>query len=146
MDGLASYITTSTGTRVHRRAHILRPELLSIGGGCVVHEGVVIHCFPRVSIGQSVVLHARATLRPPSPTEPLLIGDNVVVGPDCVVEARLLGTGVMLEAGCVVGPRCTLHDGVRVTCGSVVPPDTFAAPGTVLHGVPAVPLAVSHTG
>lgn len=148
----AQFITTSTGTRIHKKCTITRPELLSIGGGCVIHANSQLHCFPRMSIGQRVVMEAGAIIRAPPAVaaeglsaEACLIGDSVYIGPGCVVEAKILGSHVQLEAGCTVGRGAVLHDGVRVAAGAVVPPDTVAMPGTVLQGVPARPVAV-HTG
>lgn len=145
----AQFITTSTGTKIHRKSTITRPELLNIGGGCTIQAGAQVHCFPRMSIGQAVVVDAGAIVRAPPavPAEGLnaeacLIGDAVYIGPGCVVEAKTLGSHVYLEAGCVVGRGAVLHDGVRVGAGAVVPPDTVAMPGTVLQGLPARPVAV----
>jgi dynactin 5 len=155
----SEYISTASGSRVHRSAQLRRPDRIALGGRCVIEgRGTVLHSDrapitlgSRVAVGEGVTLRPGEAAAPraagaggggPTPPqqpplyEPMTLGDGVVVGRDSVVEARHVGTGARIGAGCVVGPRCVVHDGAVLVDLCVLPPDTVVPPLAVVAGCP----------
>lgn len=97
-----------------------------------------------VSIGKYSILSLSSTVHPPRKLHrgqfshhPLKLAENVFVGPNAVVEAASVGSGVWIGAGAVVGKLAILRDGCRVLEGSVVPAGMVIGPGEVVGGRPA---------
>jgi carbonic anhydrase/acetyltransferase-like protein (isoleucine patch superfamily) len=84
----------------------------------------------RVQLLEGTVLHLL-------PDGLLLLEDDVVVGPGCVIHGCHLGRGTVVEPGAIVADHAVLGEGCLVTAGSVVKQRTEAPPRSVLEGFPA---------
>ena len=97
-----------------------------------------------IMIGRYSFISTGSILRPPSKLHrggfsyhPLKIGENVFVGPGCVIEAAQLGNNVWIGRGAVLGKMCIVKDMVKILEGSVIPPGMVVASGSVIGGRPA---------
>ena len=97
-----------------------------------------------LSIGRYSHLSPRSVLHPPSkPTRgtqtyyPLKMGEHVLIAPDAVVEAAVVGSYVHVGRGAVVGKFAILKDYVRVLDGAVVPPGMVVPSFSIVAGRPA---------
>ncbi|MCJ1233484.1 hypothetical protein MMC14_001442 [Varicellaria rhodocarpa] len=96
-----------------------------------------------IAIGRYSFISTGAVLHPPGKLHrgvyshhPLKIGDNVYVGPGCVIEAASIGNMVWIGKGAVVGNMAIIKDGVKVLEGAVVPAGMVVASGSVIGGRP----------
>jgi len=76
--------------------------------------------------------------------QPVVCGDYVYVGNNTVVEAASVGSCVVIEKYCIVGPRVVINDGVWLLPKSVVPPDATLTTLGVYGGNPATLVALLH--
>jgi carbonic anhydrase/acetyltransferase-like protein (isoleucine patch superfamily) len=92
-----------------------------------------------VAIGESVLLRppVRLTDRGGADIVPLSIGEHVFIGKHCVVEASRVGSCVVIESDCILGPNSEVHHGVWLKSHSVVPRDAKLMPFGVYEGNPA---------
>jgi dynactin-5 len=97
-----------------------------------------------ISIGKTTIISPSTVLRPPTRLSrgqwtpyPLKIGDQVFIGPQCVVSAALIHSHVHVGAGCVLMPFCIVRENVRILPGSVVPANMVIPPNSVVAGRPA---------
>ena len=97
-----------------------------------------------VAIGKYCFLSTGAVLRPPAKLYrgvyshfPLKIGDNVFIGPGCVIEAASIGSNVWIGEGAVLGRMAIVKENVRILEGAVVPPGMVIPSGCVVGGRPA---------
>lgn len=107
-EGDAASLTVGDHCYFGHRAHVHAIDPVSIGSGCVVADNVMI----------TSTDHARTDRHSVTGTGPVVIGDNVFIGQNCVV----LG-------GVTVGNNATIG------AGAVVTKDVPA--GAVVGGVPA---------
>ena len=68
---------------------------------------------------------------------PLKIGDHVLIGPRCSVQAAHVASHVHVGADVVLGPFCVVREHVRILDGAVVPANMVVPPGGVVGGCPA---------
>ena len=66
-----------------------------------------------------------------------IIGDNVYIDKDCVINALKIGSNVQIGKSCVIGHRVQINDNVKILDNSILPPDTIVPPYTVYGGRPA---------
>ena len=98
-----------------------------------------------IEIGKCVVLGESVLVRPPVQRVtdsdlriiPVSIGEHVFVGQRCVVESSRIGSCVVIEEDCVLGPESEVHHGAWVKNGSVVPRAMKLMPFGVYEGHPA---------
>jgi dynactin-5 len=97
-----------------------------------------------ISIGKNTIIAPSTLLRPPSRLSrgthapyPLKIGDNVLIGPRCTIQAAHVASHVHVGADVVLGPFCVVRENVRVLDGAVVPAGMVVPPGVVVGGCPA---------
>ena len=64
------------------------------------------------------------------------IGDNVFIGPGCIVEAASIGNNVWIGKGAVVGRMAIIRDGCKILEGAVVPGGMVVGVGSVVAGRP----------
>jgi len=109
---------------------------VEIGENCIVLPGAVIRGdFGGIRIGKNVVIEDNAVVHGASPC--LDIGDDVTIGHGAVVNARRIGSKVLVGMNATVlhqvetGDRCVIAAGAVVTEGMKIPSDSFVA------GVPA---------
>ncbi|KAF2669969.1 trimeric LpxA-like protein [Microthyrium microscopicum] len=97
-----------------------------------------------ISIGKSTIIATSTILRPPArllrgllQPYPLKIGEQVLIGPGCVVESAQIHNHVHVGARCVLGAFSVLRENCRVLEGSCVPAGMVVPPGAVVAGRPA---------
>lgn len=89
-------------------------DTITIGSGCNIQEGAVIHCdagYP-VHVGSHCV-----------------IGHGAIVHGCEVGEGTLIGMGATLLSGCKIGKECVIGAGALIT-GNMVIPDRSLVVGT----------------
>jgi len=109
---------------------------VEIGENCAVLPGAVIRGdFGGITIGKNVVIEDNVVVHGGPPC--LDIGDDVTIGHGAVVNARRIGSKVLVGMNATVlhqvetGDRCIIAAGAVVTEGMKIPSDSFVA------GVPA---------
>ncbi|MCJ1472637.1 hypothetical protein MMC13_001286 [Lambiella insularis] len=153
------YIETDTGNKVSRRALISGTHNIILGGRTVIQADVVLRGDlgrilsasasasqnqVTISIGRYCFISIGTILRPPAKIHrgvysyiPQKLGDNVFVGPGCIVEAASIGNNVWLGKGAVIGKLVIVKDNVKVLEGAVVPAGMVIGVGSVVGGKPA---------
>lgn len=113
------YISTETGNRVSRRAHIHGLSNIILSGKTIIHGGAVIRgdlrragaTGPAISIsaGKYCVIGEGAVVRPSYKTYkgvfsyyPLKLGDFTRVGQGALVEAATVGVGVDIGKNAII--------------------------------------------
>jgi carbonic anhydrase/acetyltransferase-like protein (isoleucine patch superfamily) len=92
----------------------------------------------QVSIGARSVVMENAVIRGRA-RYPVVIGDDVLVGPQAHVNGARVGAGCFLATGVSLFPGCVTGPGSEVRIGGVVQVNTVLPPGTM---VPIVWVAV----
>lgn len=141
----SAFIVTASGTRVDRRCLLYGSEQIAIAGNSVLCEGVSLRgdLAPMrlgrfLFVGKNTALHPCSCLSKGEPRfVPLVVGDFVQVGQDCVVKAASIGDCVSIGDRCVVGNRAIIRDCAVLLDDSVLPPDAVVPPLTVFGGRPA---------
>lgn len=131
------------GNLVHRRSRHIGN--VSLKQSCVVGRGAIIRGdIAKVAFGSFVFIGEGAVVRPPlmlrdSSMEAYAstVGDFVYIGAGTVVEASVIGSGVILGDGAVIGSRVSISNSVIVLPGSVVPAVAVLGPFGVYQGNPA---------
>ncbi|MCJ1386902.1 hypothetical protein MMC17_010030 [Xylographa soralifera] len=159
------YIETDTGNKVSRRSLISGTQNIILGGRTVIQADVIIRgdltrTLPSnpttsgsapaasnhvaVALGRYCFISTGSILRPPAKLHrgvysclPLKIGDNVFVGPGCIIEAASIGNNVWIGKGAMLGKMAIVKDGVRILEGAVVPAGMVVGVGSVVAGKPA---------
>ncbi len=96
----------------------------------------------QISVGARSVVMENAVIRGRA-RHPVVIGDDVLVGPHAHVNGARVGagcflaTGVSLFPGCVAGPGSEVRIGGVVHVNTVLPPGTIVPIGWVAVGDPA---------
>jgi dynactin-5 len=112
---------------------------------CVISNDVLLRGdIARIQIGRFVLLGESGVVRPPMiPVKqgvepvPVAIGDHVYIGARCVIEAAVVGSCVVIERDCVVGPRAVIGDGVMIQARTVVPSGATLTSFGIYAGNPA---------
>ena len=117
---------------------------MRIGAGSCVLDGAILSDHgAAVTIGRDTVVMEGALLRG-TPHHPVVIGDNVIVGPKAYLTGCSIGsrtfiatnasvfTGAVIEDGCEVRISATVHLRTRILSGTTIPI------GWVAVGDPAV--------
>jgi dynactin 5 len=153
------YIVTSTGNIISRLATICKPQTVEIPNGrCIICPEVIIRGdLAAVQLNKYCLVGARTVLHPCYTTFtpaaglssssattgkalkfiPQTIGSHCIIGEDCVISAAVIGTGCVIEDNCILSKRCIIKDYVRVTSGTVIPPDMVVPPFCIVSGNPA---------
>lgn len=97
-----------------------------------------------ISIGRYSFISVGSILRPSARLHrgiylhlPQKIGDNVFIGPGCIIEAASIGNNVWIGKGAVLGKSVIVKDSVKVLEGTVVPEGMVIGVGSVVGGKPA---------
>ena len=114
---------------VHKTACIIGD--VEIGEKSSVWPGTVIRAdFTKIKIGKNVHIEDNTVLHPSMPLQK--IGDNVLIGHSAVVEARTIGsniiignnstilTGVEIGDFCIIGANAMIRQGMKIPAGSFV--------------------------
>ena len=79
------------------------PEKVQLGKGFIVNHGIGLVIHPGVIIGHNAVLHQNTTIGTSRRSNPPVIGNNVIVGANCVIIGNIkIGNNVIIGAGSVV--------------------------------------------
>ncbi|HZC70679.1 MAG TPA: gamma carbonic anhydrase family protein [Jatrophihabitans sp.] len=85
----------------------------------------------RIDIGERCVIMENALVRGRA-SSPVVIGDDVLVGPQAHVNGAIVGAGCFLATGCALFPRSRLEPDVEVRVHGVVQVNTVLPTGTVV--------------
>ncbi|HKA86779.1 MAG TPA: DapH/DapD/GlmU-related protein [Haliangiales bacterium] len=110
-----------------------------IGGGSIIGAGVKIlgdshgpvRIGARVQILENSVLHLL-------PDNELILEDDVIVGPGCMIHGCRIGAGSVVEPGAIVCDFSRLGRGCIVRAGAVVKQRSEFGDGVAVDGFPAV--------
>jgi len=67
---------------------------------------------------------------------PMTIGSHTQIGPNCIIEAAVIGMGCVIGSNCIISPRAVLKDFCLVRDGAVISPDTVVPPFSIVAGRP----------
>lgn len=95
---------------------VVRGDLgpISIGQGCSIQDNVTLHVF-----GQTI------------------LGDEVTVGHNCVVEGCVVGSGTVIGMNSTILPQVEIGEKVMIAAGTVVPQRMIVPDRVMIAGVPA---------
>eukprot|EP01028_Stygiella_incarcerata_P007617 TRINITY_DN3165_c0_g1_i1.p2 TRINITY_DN3165_c0_g1~~TRINITY_DN3165_c0_g1_i1.p2 ORF type:complete len:141 (+),score=35.60 TRINITY_DN3165_c0_g1_i1:186-608(+) len=96
----------------------------------------------KITLQQNVIVGRNTILRPyfleqKGSYRVLRVGEYVVIGHNCVVEASEIDAYVWIGDHCVIGNRAAIGSSVVLLPGTVVPPDADLPPFAVYGGNPA---------
>lgn len=100
-----------------------------------------------VAVGEWVLIRPPAIVRLESNTvevPSVTVGEHVLIGKETVVEACRIGSCVIIESNCILGPNCEVHHGTWIKANTVVPRDMKLAPFGVYEGHPARLVGLIH--
>ncbi|ODQ79696.1 hypothetical protein BABINDRAFT_36041 [Babjeviella inositovora NRRL Y-12698] len=151
-----TYIETSSGNRISREAVITGSDRILISGHTTVHPYAYLHgqvtlhdslhpedaqdLVPTISIGKYCYVDHHASLTPPAyPSEKhlhgtLKIGNYVVLGEYCAVEAASLGNRILVGARARLSNMCVVYDCCVIEPDTVVPPKCVVPPFSLVSG------------
>ncbi|KRB39052.1 gamma carbonic anhydrase family protein [Microbacterium sp. Root180] len=132
--------------RIHPDAVIAPTAVISgdvqIGADCQVLHGAVITAEGgAITLGQNVIVMENALIRATA-TNPVHIGDHVLVGPMASVSGATVGdevflaTGTRVFNGARIGDRCEVRINAVVHLRTTLPPDTVVPIAWVAVGDP----------
>ncbi|MGZ0710374.1 gamma carbonic anhydrase family protein (plasmid) [Coraliomargarita sp. W4R53] len=133
--------------RIHETAVIASTAVVSgdveIGPDCQVLHGAVITAEGGVvTLGDNVIVMENALIRATS-TNPVHIGNHVLVGPMASVSGATVGdetflaTGTRIFNGARIGERCEIRINAVVHLRTVLPPESMVPIGWIAVGEPA---------
>ena len=104
----------------------------SIWYGCTV-RGDVNH----VRIGRGSNLQDNSTIHVDSKKYPTIIGDDVLIGHQCLIHACTIGDGATIGMQSCVMDGAVVESGAMVAAGSLVTPGKVVPSGQIWSGRPA---------
>jgi carbonic anhydrase/acetyltransferase-like protein (isoleucine patch superfamily) len=121
---------------VHPSAYVAPTALLCgdvvVGPDARILFGAVLSAEDgRIEIGERCVVMENALLRARA-AHPVLLGDDVLVGPQAHVNGAAVGEGSFLATGCALFPGVRLGRGVEVRIHGVVHVNTVLADGAMV--------------
>lgn len=115
---------------------------VTIGADCqVLHGAVITSEGGPITLGENVIVMENALIRATS-TNPVHIGDHVLVGPMASLSGATVGdevflaTGTRVFNGARIGPRCEVRINAVVHLRTALPADTVVPIGWVAVGDP----------
>ncbi|MGI6298863.1 MAG: DapH/DapD/GlmU-related protein [Saccharofermentanales bacterium] len=119
-------------------------DTAEINGDVIIGEGSVIGAGVRiigdshgpVRIGNNVQILENTVLHL-LPDNQLIIEDDVVIGPGCIIHGTTIGSGSVIEPGAIVCDYSTLGRNTLVTTGSLVKQRSIFADNDIVEGFPA---------
>jgi carbonic anhydrase/acetyltransferase-like protein (isoleucine patch superfamily) len=92
----------------------------------------------RTNVQDGTILHVTRKSKALADGFPLIIGDDVTVGHQCMLHGCTIGNRVLVGMGSVVLDGVVVQDDVFIGAGSVVPPNKVLESGYLYVGNPAV--------
>lgn len=89
-----------------------------------------------VQILENTVLHLL-------PDNELIINDNVIIGPGCIIHGTTIGENSIIESGAIVCDYSKLGKNTRVKSGSLVKQRSVVNDNEIVEGFPAKPIGVN---
>lgn len=113
-----------------------------IGENCIIGAGVKIigDTHGPVRIGNSVQILENTVLHL-LPDNELILEDNVIIGPGCMIHGCKIGEGTIVEPGAIVCDYSEVGRNCLVKAGSLVKQHSNFPDHSVLEGFPAKPLS-----
>ncbi|ODN82006.1 hypothetical protein L202_02333 [Cryptococcus amylolentus CBS 6039] len=148
----ATYIETDTGNKVSRRALISGATNIVLGGKSIIQTSAILRGDLRrstagqhvvITVGRYCLIGEGAVIRPPGKIYegaftfyPVRISDFTHIGPNCIVEAAQIGSGVDIGEGSIIGKFVVIKDLAVILPGTVLPEGTVVASMSVWGGNP----------
>lgn len=112
-----------------------------IGNNTVIGSGVKIigNSHGPVKIGDNVQILENSVLHL-LPDNELIINDNVIIGPGCIVHGTNIGANSIIESGAIVCDYSKLGENTLVKSGSLVKQRDNFQDNQILEGFPAKPM------
>ncbi len=109
-----------------------------IGANAVIASGVRIigNSHGPVRIGDNVQILENSVLHL-LPDNQLVIGDNVTIGPGCIIHGTDIGSGSIIESGVIVCDYSKLGKNTLVKSGSLVEQRSIFGDNQIVEGFPA---------
>jgi dynactin-5 len=140
----SAYIETASGNKVSRQSVLCGSQNIVLNGKTILQsECIVRGDLANIRVGRQCVIKKRTVLRPPFKKFskgvaffPLVIGDNVMIEEDTIINAANIGSYVHIGKDCVIGRRSVLKDCCKIDDGTVLPPETVVPPFAHFSGNP----------
>ncbi|XP_022913573.1 dynactin subunit 5 [Onthophagus taurus] len=140
------YVETASGNKVSKQSVLCGSQNIILQGRVIVQADAIIRGdLASVKTGRYCVISKGAVIRPPFKKFskgvaffPLIMGDNVFIGENSVVNAAVVGSYVYIGKNCVIGRRCQLKDCCVIEDNAVIPPETVIPPFTRYKGNPGM--------
>jgi carbonic anhydrase/acetyltransferase-like protein (isoleucine patch superfamily) len=115
---------------------------VTVGAKTIIGAGVKIigDSHGPIRIGSNVQILENTVLHL-LPDNELIIEDNVIIGPGCVVHGCHIGKGSVIEPGAIICDNSKLGSNTLVKAGSVVKQKSHFPEKVVVEGFPAVIIA-----
>ncbi len=111
---------------------------VTVGEHSIIGSGVRIigDTHGPVRIGRNVQILENTVLHL-LPDNQLIIGDNVTIGPGCIIHGTTIGAGSVIESGAIVCDYSSLGKNTTVRSGSLVKQRSQFGDHEILEGFPA---------
>ncbi len=90
----------------------------------------------RTNIQDGTILHLTRTSKAHPDGFPLIIGDDVTIGHQCMLHGCTIGNRVLVGMGAIVMDGAVVEDDVFIGAGTVVPPNKILKSGFLYVGNP----------
>ena len=109
-----------------------------IGNNSVIASGVKIigNSHGPVKIGDNVQILENSVLHL-LPDNELIIGDNVTIGPSCIIHGTIIGSNSIIESGSIVCDYSKLGNNTLVKSGSLIKQRSVFSHNQIIEGFPA---------
>lgn len=144
----SEYIRTETGNKICRNATIFGIQNIILKGKCIIRNEVIIRGDLRrsgvgnaisIAFGSYCYVGSRTIMKPPCKIYkgtfsyyPLKMGDHVIVGEDCLIEAASIGSFVDIGNRVIIGSFVVIKDCVFIEDDVVIPPYSVIPPFSVV--------------
>ncbi len=130
-DGMSPLIADSAF--VFKDAHVIGN--VEIGEDSTVWPGSVVRGdLSKITIGQRTAIEDNCVLH--IGPDPLVIGDDVLIGHGVIVHCKRIGSGVLVGSGSVVLDEVEIGEDSIIGAGAVIAPRTVIPPRSLVMGVP----------
>lgn len=109
-----------------------------IGQHCQIASGVKIigDSHGPVRIGNNVQILENTVLHL-LPNNQLIIEDDVIIGPSCIIHGTTIGRSTIIESGAILCDNSSIGENSLIKAGSLVPQRKEIAANSIVEGFPA---------